>query len=70
MKTFIVFWIICGVLAYGITFGHFHRNHPSIAEKNYRQNMSFSVGIGLIGPIGLIVIFFHSGFAEHGLKFK
>ena len=69
-KLIIVIWIICGILTYGITFGYFQGGWPEISEKGYRQDMSFSVFFGLLGPIGLIISFFISGFAEYGLKFK
>lgn len=63
-------WIICGIVTYGITFGHFQGEWPTIAKKKYRQDMAFAVGFSFLGPIGLVLSFLMSGFAEHGLKFK
>jgi hypothetical protein len=67
----ILFWLACSALTYAMNFADFQKSFPLIAEKYYRQDMAHSVAFGLIlGPIGLIVVFFTSGFAEHGLKWK
>jgi len=66
----VVIWVICGVLAYGICFGYLQRKFPDIAEEEYRRDMGTSVLFGFGGPITLSVLFFMTGFAEHGLKFK
>lgn len=66
-------WIACGVLAYGIAFAAHQRSDdylPHTRAAWRRRNMALSVFIGLFGPIGLMIIYFVTGFAEHGLKFK
>lgn len=64
-------WIVCGAFAYAICFADRQKSYSSIAEKDYRTDMSFAISIGLLfGPIALIVILFQTGFAQHGLKWK
>lgn len=66
---YIVGWIVCGVLTYGITFAYFQKKYPIIARESYREDMGIAVFYGLLGPIGLFVILVSSGFAKYGLKF-
>lgn len=70
MKYAIVGWIICGVLAYGLTFGYFQREYPYVAEKNRALYISFSLFVAAAGPIGLGVAIVKSDFAKHGLKYR
>ena len=69
-KIIITIWVICGILAYGISFAHWQREYPTLAESSYREDMGFSILWIPLGPLGLIITYFLSGFAEHGLKFK
>lgn len=66
----IIGWIICGVLAYGITFTWNQGHWDTLAKDWYGRDMGFSIFVGLFGPIGLIAMFFISEFAKYGLKFK
>ena len=67
-KVLIVFWLICSFLCYGITFGNFY---GEFGNFNYREHMGFSMLLGIVtGPFGLIVVFFITGFCQHGLRFK
>jgi len=67
---FMVIWTICGVLTYGITLAYFQRNYPEIAKEDYREDVGFSVLFGIVGPIGLFVSLWGSGFAKHGLMYR
>jgi len=66
----IISWVICGILAYGITFADFHYSYPLIAEERRWYYIKFSILFGLLGPFGLFASFLGSKFAKHGLKFK
>lgn len=66
----IVGYIISAILTYGIIFGHFQGKFPTLAEKDKRTDMGFACWVALWGPIGLIIGFLLSGFAQHGLKFR
>ena len=63
-----VIWMICGILAYGFTFAYFQREYPSIANGEYKNNLKFSLLIGLFGPFGLRSALRDEGY-KHGLKF-
>ena len=64
-------WIICGAFAYAICFADRQKSYPAIAEKDYRTDMSFAISMGLFfAPLALIIIFFQTGFAQHGLKWR
>ena len=61
----LIFWI-----SYGILFAHIQKKYPELAIEDKRQTMGFSILFSFFGPIALLVTFFMSGFAEHGLKFR
>lgn len=64
-------WIACGVGTAGITFAYFQDSYPTIAKQTRRQDLAFSCFLGgLFGPIGLVISFFLSGFAEHGWRLR
>ena len=66
-----VAWIVCGVLVYGIAFGHAQgEQEVGYAEMNYRSDSGVAALFSLFGPIALVVMFFLTGFAQHGLKWK
>jgi hypothetical protein len=66
-----VVWLLCACLTYGINFGYFQREFAGIAEITRRSDMAMAMAFGLfLGPLGLLVSFFLSGFCQHGLKFK
>lgn len=72
----LIFWVVCGVLGYGISLAHWQRNFPITANDpdrgpgKYREDVGFSIFIGFCGPLGLLLIFFLTSKAKHGLKFK
>lgn len=71
LAAIILFWFICSFLSYGISFAYAQRTYPAIADEMRISDMADSIFFGLFfGPIGLVVIFFLSGFCEHGFKFK
>jgi hypothetical protein len=63
-------WVMCGILAYGVTFAHMQGKYPTLAEEDYWTDMRFSVLIGLCGPVSLLVVLCFSGFAQHGFKLR
>lgn len=68
----ILVWIVCGILAYGITYGYFHREYPLINHEKDIKRTTFFISIvqAMAGPIGLVVSIFSSKFIKHGMKFK
>lgn len=66
----ILVWVVCGVLAYGITLAYFTAKWPQFAYKNRKSNLALLRLMGFSGPFGLIIAFFFSGFCKYGLRFK
>lgn len=66
----IVGWILCGVVAYGISLGYWQNEWKELASRHARPDVRMSVFMGTLGPVGLIVIFFFSSRVKHGLLWK
>ena len=64
----ITFWVICGVLAYGILLGHAVGEYP---EQRYRRgDIGMAAYFGFLGPIGLLAALFCSGFIQYGFRWR
>ena len=50
----IVTWIICGTISYGVNFAVLQREYPTSAEEFQTADQFFSMFVGSLGPIGLI----------------
>lgn len=68
---FMLFYVICGVLTYGLTIAHFQKAYPSIAKETYHDDVHFARLISLLGPGSLLGFMLFKGFKsfEHGLQF-
>lgn len=66
---FVLFWVACGTAAAGIAYADFQRTFTLSADKSRRDDAGFALVVGFFGPVGLLVIFFLSGFAKHGWLF-
>ena len=62
-------WLICGIVAYGLTFACFQRKYPTLAEKDYWSDFRTALFTGMAGPIGLGVALAMGGI-QHGFKWK
>lgn len=51
---FILGWLVCGFLGYGLTLAYFQRKFTSIAEMQHASDVMFAVFIGICGPVGLM----------------
>lgn len=70
MLTWIVSgWIMCGVLAFGLTLAHFENQFPQFAYKDRRGNLTLAFAILVGGPLGLISALLGGGI-KYGLRFK
>lgn len=58
-------WLVCGVLTTGMWTAHFTYEFPDTVSV--REELSMSMIPSLAGPIGTIVTFLFTGFAEHGM---
>lgn len=61
-------WVLCGLVAYGLTFAHFQREFVFIAVKRRKESRSLAMRVAVSGPLGLVVII-SLGFWKHGVKF-
>jgi len=64
----VVFWIVCGILAYGLFLAYNQKEWPSIAEKGYEKDRMDAIGGALAGPFGLWAALAVYG-TKHGLMF-
>ena len=54
MIYFILFWIICGVLHYGMHMAYFQRAFPTIARFHYNSDRKNALWMSLFGPAALL----------------
>ena len=59
-------WLVCGIGGAGIFIAYFQRKFPLIAMESYKQDLTGGIIWGLLGPVGLVLGFFLSGFMKHG----
>ncbi len=64
MEFYIIFHVICGFVAVGISVAYFRKEYPLLDE--YRKDLGHAIIFGIFGPVGLFVSFVLSGFARHG----
>ena len=63
----LLMWCACAVLAAGIWVAYFQRCWPSLAQENYRKDLTQALVRGFAcGPITLMVVFIMSDFAKYG----
>lgn len=65
----IIVWIICGILAYSLTFAYFQREFPLSSDTGYYGDCIIAIFIGILGLFGLI-IHLVSGNCRHGFKWR
>lgn len=74
IATIIISFITSWILSYGITFAYFQDEWPEIKDKYYYRDMTFSIFFCYILAIilnifGILLVYFLSKRAKHGLKF-
>ena len=67
---FIVGWIICGVLAYGLILANLQRSWPILAETGYRADCAVALFVSISSPFCLLVALLCSGFGKYGLMWR
>lgn len=64
-------WLIGAAFSYAISFAYFQRSFSLLSQQNLRRDAGSALLFGLVfGPFGMVLAFFLSGFAEHGLKWR
>lgn len=62
----VVGWITCWLYAAGAYCADLQRCAPDSALKHYREDLCFSLGLGLFGPIAAISCTFSTEFLRYG----
>ena len=61
-------WLLSGALAYTGTVAYFRKEF--LTGDNYRMDIGLGVFLGLLGPLGLLVVTLESDFFKHGLMWR
>ena len=67
---YILGYLVCYILSYGLTFAYFQREFPVIAKDKVKADVFFSLIFSTLGPISLILSIILGGFFKHGIKYK
>lgn len=65
-------WLVFSVLCYGLSFAHFQRNFPFLANSEYWSDLTFCLIMSIMGPISLIAFIaanYSCGYNLRGFKF-
>lgn len=65
----IAMWAAFGLAAYAASVADFQRSFPDQAKRGLAGDRWFSLYIGVLGPAGLIAVFFFTA-SNHGRPFK
>lgn len=70
----IVVWIASSLVATGWFFAYIQGSFPGLAQEHWRDDMGHSAlnGMlcGLFGPIGILLCWLLTGFAQHGWRLR
>ena len=69
LSVLIAAYVLMSALAYAMYFAYLQREYPSMAEKDYNSNRSFSLKCAIFGPASLIAAVIVTS-AKHGLKWR
>ena len=69
IEVFIVLWIMCGILHYGLWFAHFQRKYHTEANERYNSDMFLGISTAFLGPIALFSTLL-GGLYKYGFKLK
>lgn len=51
---FVIFWLVCGIVNYGIVLDYFQRTWPKLAYRDRISDRILSVLTSLAGPVALV----------------
>ena len=69
---FILFWIACGILSYGIEYAYWTNEYPicDILPETRKDNRSYCLTWAFGGPITLLSNFFNCKYGKYGIQFS
>lgn len=66
-------WLPCSIICAGLFFAHVRKKY-SQAGDSPREDLGMAVAVGslygIIGPLGVVIAFLLTGFAEHGWRLR
>ena len=68
-EIFIILWVMCGILHYGLWFAYFQGRYTTVAKEKYRLDMILGITTGLLGPIALFATLL-CGFYRYGFRLR
>lgn len=66
----LLFYVACWIVTYGMAFAFWQGAFPSIAKEHRRRDMGEAAMMAFFSPVSTFVVFFMTGCAEYGLKFR
>jgi hypothetical protein len=54
LQLLLIIYVISGFIAYGLSFGFWQNNFPTLAKENYQKDLFESIFVGFFGILGLI----------------
>lgn len=76
MVVLIGVWLACAVLMFGMMLANIqaHWKGSGYEQREYRGHaggcLVFTMFFGALGPLGLLLVWAMTGFAEHGLQYR
>lgn len=71
---YFILYVIQAILIYGMSFAHFQRRWPSLANKDRRGDINISIILALVGAIlpviGVLLILVLADRCRYGLKYR
>jgi len=64
-----VVYVLCGVLAYGISFAFYQNKYPGRLKQDYKADKIHAVAVGCTGVFGFVAVLAVLG-VKYGIKFK
>lgn len=61
-------WIALGILGAGFEFAYLQDEWPSLAVKNWEEDLAHSIGLGLFGGPMALIVFLLITQAKHGWR--
>lgn len=65
----VILYIISSAVSYGGTFAYLQKEWTSIADRQYRTDIAFSIGMSLVPIVWPVVLLFATWFYKHWFKF-
>ena len=57
MTIFVICWIVCGIINYGLTVHYYQTKYALIAKDHIVGDRVFAGLVSLVGPVGLVAFF-------------